>query len=250
MSYNNKYATKFDNIMSKTIQQWDKYETNFYNNTIVPICKADPLLQGLLLKGKANFPHNLWLVWVYQYVYPDLPTIEALDAVWQIDDYVFTVEGNTHPVVKGKRFEDLLAKRAETNDILQHLAQALPGKLQHAGKANKREDFLLTDEFSIDIKYSGIQNDDRFKNIIKPWGQNFYTATNKIQEGILRSMYREGDSQGLFRPNAESQNKNYGILKYNATTGFSEVGLDDYIQANIDTKYFPSTRKNILYLYR
>lgn len=247
MSYKNKYAQKFYNIMQPTITTWEGYENDFYNNILSPICIHDPLLKGLLSKGKDGFPHNLWLVWVYSWEWPFDMSLEELDKAWADSHYIFTIEGNDYSVVKGKRFEETLAERAAQDTLLKKLAEVLPGKLAHVGSKNKREDFVLSDKYSIDIKYSGVQNDDRFKNIIKPWGNDFYYATNKIQEGILRSMYKEGAQQGLFLPKATGQDVHHGILKYNSKTGFSEVTEQDYTKAGFGTP--PSLRKNILYLY-
>ena len=247
MNYKNKYAQKFYDIMEPTVKKWKGYESHFYDKILTPICVNDPLLRGLLSKGKEGFPHNLWLVWVYSWEWPFDMTIEELEQAWQSQHYVFTIAGNSHPVVKGKSFENTLAQRVVQDTLLQRLAAALPGKLAHVGNANKREDFVLTDEYSIDIKYSGLQNDDRFKNIIKPWGNDSYSATNKIQEGILRSMYKEGASQGLFLPKATGRTVHHGIFKYNAKTGFDDVKQDDYTEYGFGP--IPSLRKNILYLY-
>ena len=248
-NYKNKYAVKFEGIMNKTIEKWKKYESTLYDNTLVPICQNDPLLKGLIVNGKDDFPHRLWLVWVYSLdKNPDM-SIDDLEKAWQNEKtpYVYTIDGEELPVVKGKMFEKIAAKRVGDSKVLGKLASALAGHLQHVGNENKREDFLVDDTFSIDIKYSGLKTDERFKTMIKPWGNDYYTATNKIQEGIIRSMYREGASQGQFEPKATGRTRHFGILKYDKKTGYDEVTQDDYNDHDLGP--IPSLRKNILYIY-
>lgn len=245
MNYNNKYATKFYNNMKSIIEKWEGYENSFYDNTIIPICNADPLLQHYLARGKDQFPHNLWLIWIYGPIDSNIQSLDELEQLYQKTQYKFTISDSRSAVQKGKDFEDVMAQRATSYYIMQKFAEALPGKLQHVGQINKREDFILTDEFSLDIKYSGLETDDRFKNIIKPWGNNWYSATLRIQEGILRSLYREGAQEGEWRPTATGQTKHHGI--YDIKNNFEEVTQNMY-----DDHHFgpiPSLRKNIIYLY-
>lgn len=244
MNYNNKYATKFLNNMKPIIERWQGYEKDFYNNTIVPICNRDPLLQHYLARGQDVFPHNLWLIWIYG-PYSEIQSLEELEALYQQNQYRFIVSNSMSDTEKGKTFEDYMAERATSTYIMDRFAQALPGKLQHVGQKNKREDFVLTDDFSIDIKYSGLTNDTRFKDIIKPWGNSWYSATVRIQEGIIRSLYREGARQGEWRPTATGQSVHHGI--YDLRNNFAEVTQEMYDKYNFGP--IPSLRKNIIYLY-
>ena len=248
MAYNNKYAAKFKKIMESTIRQWQKYEEGFYRTTIEPQCIKDPLLKDMVSGGKEQFPHNLWLVWVYGWQFGIDLTVKELEEIWQANPgFTYTISGGHFSVEKGKKFEDILASRVQSDEILKRLSQILPQQLKHVGSQNKREDFLLTDEFSLDIKYSDISDDRRFKNIIKPFNADMYSATNKIQENILRSMYKEGASQGQFLPKATGRTQHKGIFKYDAKTGYEEITQKDYDQYGFGP--IPSLRKNIIYLY-
>lgn len=68
---------------------------------------------------------------------------------------------------KGKKFEDFLANSL-ARDFMKKVAQVFPQKLKHVGQVNKREDFLISDLYSIDAKYSDLNTVERFNNIIKP----------------------------------------------------------------------------------
>ena len=249
-SYKNEYANKFIEMMNTTIKQWQEYEKTLYENTLEPICKADSMLNDLTTGGKDGFPHRLWLVWVYGLGERQGLSIDELEKLWQNEKapYAYSIKGNKLPVEKGKTFEETVAQQIIDNKILKKLASVLPDKLAYIANENKREDFIVNDSFSIDIKYSDLKTDERFKNIIKPWGSDFYTSTNKIQEGIIRSMYKEGATQGQFLPKATGRTKYHGILKYDKKTGiFSEVTQEDYNENNFGP--IPSLRKNVLYIY-
>lgn len=247
MAYNNKYAAKFKKIMEPTIKQWQKYEESFYKTNIEPECIKDPMLKDLVSAGKEQFPHRLWLVWIYGWEFPFDMTISELEDIWQSTHFTFTIPGKGYSVEKGKQFENILAQRVESDEVLKKLSKILPEQLKHVGSANQREDFLLTDTFSLDVKYSDISDDRRFKNIIKPFNADMYSATNKIQESILRSMYKEGASEGQFAPKATGRTQHKGIFKYDKKTGYQDVTQEDYDQYGFGP--IPSLRKNIIYLY-
>lgn len=247
MTYNNKAANNFKKIMGNTIKQWQKYEESFYNTNIVPECIKDPMLKDLVSAGKGQFPHRLWLVWIYGWEFPFDMTISELEDMWQSTHFTFTIPGKGYSVEKGKQFENILAQRVESDEVLKKLSKILSGQLKHVGSANQREDFLLTDTFSLDVKYSDILDDRKFKNIIKPFGEDMYSFTVKIQEGIMRSMYKVGASEGQFLPKAMGRTKHKGILKYDKKAGYQEVTQEDYDQYGLGP--IPSLRKNIIYLY-
>ena len=240
---------KFTRDMARIINTWKGYEADFYNNTIIPICMQDYFLAYYLQHGKDKFPHNLWLIWVYgPWLNNRVITLDNLEQIARNPQYQLTFSQGKDPVKIGKEFENQLADKVLNTNVMQRLAKLLPGSLQHVGAANKREDFVLTEEYSLDVKYSGLSDDSRFKNIIKPWGSNMYTAVNKIEEGILRSMYKEGAQQGRYLPKATGQTVHHGILKYDKKTGlWSEATQKDYDDANFGP--IPSLRKNILYLF-
>lgn len=242
----NKYVSKFGKDMEKHINEWKSREKEFYNTMVVPGFSIDPFLKPFM-GTLETFPHNLYLLWVWgphsKLKTQDI-TLDKLEALYQHGK--ITLRGTMSPVEKGKKFEDALADSL-SRDFMEKLAKVFPEKLKHVGQDNKREDFLISEEYSIDAKYSDLETTEKFKNIIKPWGNDMYSAINKIEGGILRSMYKEGANQGQFRPTAQGQTRYRGILKYDKKNGWEEVTQADYDK--YDFGPLPSLRKNIIYLY-
>lgn len=246
MSSNNKYAEKFRQDMNKIVQTWREYESDFYNNMVIPGFSKDPFLEPFM-GTQETFPHNLYLLWVwgpYSQLKTSDITLDKLEALHRGGRII--LPGTLSSVEKGKRFEDALAASL-SKDFMNKVAQAFPEKLKHVGQSNKREDFLISDLYSIDAKYSDLGTTEKFKNIVKPWGNDYYSAINRIEAGIYRSMYKEGASQGQFRPLASGQTRHHGILKYDKKGGWSEVTQSDYDEAGFGN--LPSLRKNILYIF-
>ena len=75
------------------------------------------------------------------------------------------VQAKTVDMKKGESFEDFLANvvRVKDDDFL----NLFPERLKHTGPMHAREDFALTKTYTLDVKYSRIQDDSRFRNIIK-----------------------------------------------------------------------------------
>lgn len=246
MAYRNGTVNKFNQRMDKIIKTWEGYEEDFYRNIVVPGFLKDPFLVPFI-GTKSTFPHNLFLLWVrgpQSGLTINEITFEKLEKLSKLGKLTLN-NSNLTSVEKGKKFEDALATSL-SKDFMRKVANAFPEKLSHVGSQNKREDFLISELYSIDAKYSDNGEIDRFRNMIKPWGSNLYSSIMKIEEGILRSMYREGSSQGQFRPTATGQTTNRGILKYNADR-WEEVTQEDYDKYNFGK--IPSLRKNIMYIF-
>lgn len=264
-----KAVNKFQNDMKNIIATWKGYETSFYTKNILPIGQTDIFLSRLLDGGQPRFPHNLYVMWTsgsgaditgFANGVNRSYTITELERWMQKhgDKYICYLrnDNNMEAIKKGDALELKMADLATKGKAMNKLAEALSGSLKYVGPEHKREDFVLTEEFSLDIKYSGLKGDDRFNNIIKDFGASQIGSIQALELNILRSLYTEGASEGLFNPKATGQTKHLGILKRDKKTGqFQEITQEDYIKAYEETgrkefkKPIPSLRKEIIYLF-
>ena len=263
MSLSNKYITKFRNDMKTVIHQWDSWEKSYYTEEIIPACDADPVIGKFLSPGgKIMFPTNVYSVWTQHGKIDggNILTYDDLITAYE-NEHLYTVKIGNTVLEKGQTwewtFQNALLKSQQTNGILERLKQVFSKKLQWVGPEFKREDFLMSKDYSIDVKYSNLEDYNRFRNIIKPFNAQEITSTTEIIDGILRSVYKEGAKHGNFRPSTEITSGNYGM--YLLPTGkhdFQEVTKDIY--NGVDKKgnplpsaghALPSLRKNLIFLF-
>ena len=257
---NNKYIVKFRDDMKQIVKQWEDWETSYYYDKIQPACDLDPVIGKFLLPGgKIMFPTNVYSVWTHNKAIDGGNIITYDDLITAYEKkHLYTISINKmSPLQKGQKFEDALGnalKNKQIDTILPKLQAIFDEGLLWVGKNHKREDFLMSEDYSIDIKYSDLKDYDRFRNIIKPYKGQIITCTTDIIDGILRSLYREGGSNGNLRPSTGYGKGHHGLYKLPSAKykTFQELTQSDYDKYADTWGYedtLPSLRKNLIFLF-
>lgn len=243
------YIELFKADMNGIITTWKQYENDFYN-TLRRSNQDDDFYSPLFAGGKDSFPKLLYNEWVL-----NNPQVDFQKA--NLDKIIRNGKLTIDNMQAGENFENFLARMAvsekdNSGNWKKALANAFPQVLEHTGHLHMREDFRMTDIFTIDAKYSTLSSDDRFKNIIKPWGSPIIRSIIDIEESILNSLYSQGASHHRWLPQNTGV-KNVGIYDYEGKDGervWKEISDTMYRdlakKRNIN---IPSHRKILIYMF-
>ena len=243
------YIALFEADMERIIKTWQQYENDFYN-ALRRSNQDDNFYSPLFASGKTGFPKMLYNEWVL-----NNPQVDFQKA--NLKQIIYNGKLKIDNMQAGENFEEFLARMAVAHEDSngqwkKALADAFPQVLEHTGHLHMREDFRMTDEFTVDAKYSTLSGEARFKDIIKPWGSSTIRSIIDIEESILNSLYSQGASHHRWLPQNTGV-RNVGIYDYEGKDGdriWKEVTDTMYKElAKIRNINIPSHRKILIYMF-
>ena len=262
-------ANQFRQDMSYVIGFWRKIENDFFQDLMSITASDSPediqLKQHFRSLGKQAFPHELYNMWKHT-SYLGGEYSES----WTTDDIVdqvrsggaiindkkisFNEKNKTKiktnlSMSKGEAFEEFGIVLLQNSDLINRIRSALCLSFQPTGAARHREDIELTEEYTLDFKYSEQSGVERFKNIIKLHGSKTYASIFDIENSIIDSLYTWGASNG-YATNSTGATTNTGIYE-RPKIGRKDRGFQEKeeFRGKKDLHGLSFTRKILMYAF-
>jgi hypothetical protein len=250
-------SDQFRKEMRIFIDFWKEEENKLYTNstTLTGNQQDDELRKIFIKEGQAQFPQTLFRAWMR--IKRGEGTKEEALTLQAISKYVETEgaqiqkdTGQSISISKGVAWEKLGATLLNRDDaLIQKVANALQLTLEHTGTKNYREDMSLTEDYTLDFKWSDKTGDERFLNIVKTHGAESYTSITEIENNIMASMYTFGASNGIARYNPNLTNT--GLFKRPKTAdglkGFEE---EEQYRGGRDLDNLSHARKILIFFFK
>ena len=194
-------AEQFKLDMSGVVEAWEKDQDEFYNEIVANI-RSNPVMNSESAYGRfanglnyENLPHR-----VYYYIFRILNKSKGTVHATSTDDIYKLLAPYSSSMKKGEKFEEWVIEQLGIDgNLLSLIAEKLGLTLIPTGSKHEREDFELTKKYTLDAKYSETRdptNIARYRNIVKEFGYNLYTAIHQIEDNIIRSLYSGGAGAG------------------------------------------------------
>lgn len=239
---------QFKNEMMSAVRQWQAEELALYNTFPEEIWPAESW--NVFRPTLEEFPDFIWEVW-FSYLNDKTNrhfTYGRMDREAIQKAFERILSDKEKSVDKGLGFEEIGADiRNDADSFIRQIGEIWFGSkdaFPHTGSKMYREDFEMTRRYTIDFKYSDIEGEEKYRNIIKTAGKSSYKNIQDLKEGIMRSMYSVGKNYGeglLFRFD-EGVFKELRQLDY--VTG-TNVWQENYSQDIPDPR-----RKILIYLFQ
>lgn len=239
---------QFKNEMMEAVELWKSEELDLYNTFPSEIWIGDSW--NIYKPALEEFPDFIWEIWFseldnktgkyFTYGHVDREAIKKA--------FIRILSDEKASVDKGSSFEQIGADiRNDANSLIRQIGEIWFGSkdsFKHTGPKLYREDFEMTKRYTIDFKYSDIEDEAKYRDIIKTAGKSSYKNIRDLEQGIMRSMYSVG--------------RNYGegaLFKFDNGT-FKELKKPNYItnsavwQKQYDKDIPDPRRKILIYMFQ
>ena len=244
MKLDKNIASQFRLDMEGVVSFWEKEQHKLYEQVVQSLREHDFTNPQSI---KAMFKHNLTYdnlpTRIYQYAFRSFNEDKSFNFTSVEELYKFLSQYSS-AVEKGQKYEDWLSDMlSQDSNFLNIVKDVIGFSFTHTGGLHKREDFELTKEFTLDVKYSDTQdptNKGRYRNIVKEFGGNLYMALHQIEDNIIRSLYSGGASSGAIHT---AQGKSKGLYSFKTVKGRKQF------EETATTTNTSSHRKILIYMY-